>query len=150
MEAGGRGRDLDLAIVGAGRDLDVTLAAHSLDRVFAVSPHVLPHVAWLYESLLTDRADMVPLAGVCGRVALQVRLLPEGLAAIGADKLLLSLVVTQVVLRNKQALNSALRRVYEMPELARKYCDISWTLTYCVPGTPNVIETFFRSAGTCT
>ena len=67
-------------------------------------------------SFVLCQSSRFPLAGVRGRVALQVRLLHEGLAAIGADKLLLSLVVTQVVLRNKQALNAALRRVYEMLE----------------------------------
>ena len=91
-------------------------AVGEVDLLFAVNPHVLPYVAWLYEKLLTIRAYVVPFVGVRGRVAPQVRLLHEGLAAIGADKLLLSLVVTQVVLRNKQALNAALRRVYEMLE----------------------------------
>ena len=44
----------------------------SLDAFFAVSPHVFPHIPGLYESLLTHRADMVPLPRVSGRVPLQV------------------------------------------------------------------------------
>ena len=83
---------------------------------------MFPHVAWLNEGLLTDGADVVPLSSVRGRVALQVGLLHEGLAAVGADKLLLSLVVTQVVLRDKNALNAALRRVYAMPKLENESC----------------------------
>ena len=73
-------------------------AGVEVDRIFAMSPHVLPYVAWLYEKLLTIRAYVVPFAGVRGRVAPQVRLLHEGLAAIDADKLLLSFVVPQVIL----------------------------------------------------
>ena len=59
---------------------------------------MLPYVARLYERLLTDRADVVPLAGVRCRVSLPMRPLHEGLAAIGADKLFPSLVVLHVVL----------------------------------------------------
>ena len=70
-----------------------------VDRLFAVSPQVLPYVAWLYEKLLTIRAYVVPFAGVHGLMALQVRLLHEDLVAIGADKLLLSFVVPQVILK---------------------------------------------------
>ena len=62
-------------------------------RVFTVSPPVLPHVARLYDSLLTDRAEVVPLTGVRGSVSLPMSPLHEGPAAIGADKLFPSLVV---------------------------------------------------------
>ena len=67
-------------------------------RIFTVGPKVLPHVTRLYESLLTDQADVVPLAGVRCCVSLPMRPLHEGLGAIGADKLFPSLVVPHVVL----------------------------------------------------
>ena len=82
--------------------LDHALAGQAVcaevGRVFTVSPPVLPHVARLYESLLTDRAEVVPLAGVRGRVSLPMSPLHEGPAATGADKLLPSPVIPQMVL----------------------------------------------------
>ena len=66
--------------------------------LLAVSPQVFPHVPGLYEGLGTDRAGVLPLASVNGRVASQVGLLHEGLAAVLTDKLLLAQVSSQVVL----------------------------------------------------
>ena len=66
--------------------------------LLAVGPQVFPHVPGLYEGLGTDRAGVLPLPRVSGRMASQVGLLHEGLPAVLADKLLLSQVSSQVVL----------------------------------------------------
>ena len=63
-----------------------------------MSPYVLSRVIRLYENVWKDRADVGLLAGVCLRVVLSVRLLSGSLVAIGADILLLSFMVAQVVL----------------------------------------------------
>ena len=81
-----RGRLLLSLLVFLGHVPAGKAVCEEVGHVFTVSPQVLPHVARLYESLLTDRADMVPLAGVRCRVSLPMRPLHEGLATIGAEK----------------------------------------------------------------
>ena len=65
--------------------------------VFAVSPYVVSDVTRLYETVWADREDAGLLAGVCLRVMLSVQLPSGSIVARGADILLLSFMVAQVV-----------------------------------------------------